>query len=74
MVATYEQAIVGNPCIVKTTPENKWRSLFWKAYNRGVGLLKCVNIIINKQKPSLLFRILRKIKACLLQKLVQKPQ
>ena len=74
MVATYEQAIICTPCIVQATPENKWKSHFWEAYNIGVDLPKCVNIIIKKQKPSLLLRILRKIKACLRQRLVQKPQ
>jgi len=64
-IATYEQAIAGNPCIIKNTPENKWRRSFWCTYDKNVGLLNSVKVIINQQKPSLLLSILRRIKKCL---------
>lgn len=65
MIATFEQAIAGNPCIIKNTPENKWRSSFWEYYNNGSSLLNSVNAIVNQQKPSIVARAIRKIKSCL---------
>ena len=64
-VATYEQAIAGNPCIIKNTPENKWRSSFWQYYNNGSSLLNSVKAIVNQQNPSIVTRAIRKIISCL---------
>lgn len=67
-VVPYEQAVAGNPCIVRNKPENEWRSLFWKSYNDKIGMLNIIKEIINQQKPSFVLRIFRKIKTCLHQR------
>lgn len=58
---TYTQSIKCNSCIVKFTPEKKWRQSFWKQY--GVdGLSKSVHDVISSIRPSLSRRIINSIK------------
>lgn len=66
-ITTFEQAIAGNPCIIKNTPENKWRDSFWEFYNNEFNLLNSIKTIVNQQNPSIVSRAIRKIKSCLLQ-------
>lgn len=56
-----EDAIKGNPCISMTAPENKWRSEFMAEY-QGNSILDAVSSIVNKMRPSLFERCLRRIK------------
>lgn len=58
---SYEQAIQCNSCIVKSTPESKWRSVFWEHYGKE-GLANSIHYITQHQKPSVIKRILNKIK------------
>ena len=56
-----EVAIKGNPCISIATPEKRWRSEFMKEY-KGHNSLDAIPFIINKMRPSLIDRCIRRIK------------
>lgn len=62
---SYSQAVQGNACIVRCTPENKWRKAFWEHY-QNEGLVKSVKYVVQCQKPSLLKKVVVRIKNVLM--------
>ena len=59
--ASYEQAVLRNSCIEKSTPYNKWRKIFWDHYQKGEGLDKSINYVSRHKRPSIITRIFHRI-------------
>lgn len=57
----YEQAINGNPCMVKATPESKWKPIFMEKYLTE-GVVLAISQTLKKMEPSVFYRILRRVK------------
>ena len=58
--SSFEQAVAGNPAIVRSARLHKWRENFWKEYSKN-----CIDAIVpvcEKMKPGLLRSIYCKIR------------
>lgn len=63
----YDDAISGNPCIIRTTPMPEYRSRFMRKYQNGGGITT-ISEVLHSLQPSILKRVLRKAKRLLLRK------
>lgn len=58
----YSEALAGNPCIIKSVPENKYYSRFWSAFEKkGISV---ADKFLRKCRPNLIVRIIGKINNC----------
>lgn len=56
----YSDALAGNPCILKSVPENKYYSRFWRAFEKkGISV---TDKFLRKSRPNLFVRVLHKMK------------
>ena len=62
---SYDQAIKWNACVEMSTPQDKWRTIFWNHYNEGKDIENSINYVLNCQRPTLFCKVLRKIKSYL---------
>ena len=60
----YSSVVNCNPCIVKATPEPRWRSIFMKSYQNG-NAVAVLQDIVKRVQPTLLDRLIRRIKRVL---------
>lgn len=58
----YSEALLGNPCIMKSVPENKYYHRFWKAFEKkGISV---AGKFLGKCRPNIIVRIIGKMKHC----------
>ena len=63
----YEQVVKENPCVISSSPESKWRSVFMQLYKRNRSL-KSISVVLKQLKPSFFLRLINRVKMTVFRK------